>query len=339
LGSLALAIAVVLPLAAVAALGTRLSTGRRILAGILFGALAVWSAAVAVMVSRSGSESHPGAASLPSGSRWLLFAFCFLAVALASASLLRQFETSDPTPTRASARSRQTYLIMLSLLASLPLALVFVAPRAGRFLTGSADRAVVAAVIWALLFAMVVLGFEAILERPPEEPAPVTEMAILVALVSVLAGSALFLAWKRGLDLADQVLAGNRITQSGFGTFSVRADIVCLDPVSAGDELPSELQAPFVYLGQSNGQLVLFDLQRRETVRARELLGKTDIGAPERVPLHVPAGGFVIRIANLVDPDNPYVVPVVVRDPNPPHKKRRLAGKWDCFRAKTASKR
>jgi hypothetical protein len=53
--------------------------------------------------------------------------------------------------------------------------------------------------------------------------------------------------------------------------------------------LPDE---PVVYLGQSNGQFVLFDLERKETLRARENLEKTDIGAPDRVPLRIPSSGL-----------------------------------------------
>jgi hypothetical protein len=324
--SLAVAVGVVLLLVLVAALGRRLSRGHRLLAGALFAAFAVWSGSVAYVVARTGTESQPGAASLPAAARWLLFAFCLLAVATASASLLRQFETASPRESRQDASRRQTYMLLLSLLAAMPLALVFLAPGAGRFLTGAGDRTAAAVAMWAFLFAFVILAFEVVLERPPGEPTPVADVLLIISLATMLAFTALFLAWERGLDLADQVLAGNRITQSGFSTFSVRADIVCLEQVGkpeAGNRLPQE---PVVYLGQSNGQLLLFDLQRRETIRAREEEENVDIGAPDRVPIRIPSSGLIVRVANLLAPAERYVVPVRLANP-----RRDLPGKWTCF--------
>jgi hypothetical protein len=322
----ALAVGVVLLLVLVTALGRRLTRGRRLLAALLFAGFAIWSASVAYLIARTGTASEPGASSLPPASRWLLFSFCLLAVATASASLLRQFETASAA-SREQARDasrRQTYMLLLSVLAAMPLALVFLAPGVGRFITGASDRTAAAIAMWLFLFAFVILAFEVVLERPPGEPTPVADMLLIVSLATMLAFTALFLAWERGLDLADQVLAGSRITQSGFGTFSVRADIVCLEPVTRS-EAPSRLpQEPVVYLGQSSGQLILFDLQRSETIRAREQVEGIDIGAPVRVPLRVPASGLIVRVANLLAPANPYVVPVTVGG-------RRLPGKWTCF--------
>jgi hypothetical protein len=322
--SVAVAVAVVLLLALAASLGRRLEKRHRLLAGVLFAAFAVWSGLVAYAVARTGTESQPGAASLPAAARWLLFAFCLLAVATASASLLRQFETASRRETRQDASRRQTYMLLLSVLAALPLALVFLAPGVGRFLTEAGDRTAAAIAMWAFLFGFVILAFEVVLERPPGEPTPVADVLLIISLSTMLAFTALFLAWERGLDLANQVLAGNRITQSGFSTFSVRADIVCVEPVERSKQptrLPGE---PVVYLGQSNGQLVLFDLERKETLRARENLEKIDIGAPDRVPLRIPASGLILRVANLLAPANPYVVPVTVNG-------QTLKGKWTCF--------
>jgi hypothetical protein len=325
--SLAAAVGFVLLLVLVAWLGRRLSTTHRVLAGVLFAAFALWSAAVAFVIARTGTESRPGAASLSAPSRWLLFAFCLLAVATASASLLRQFESASARGERArDAGRRQAYLLLLSLLAAMPLALVFLAPGVGRFLTEASDRTAAAVAMWAFLFGFVILAFEVVLERPPGEPTPVADVLLIISLSTMLAFTALFLAWERGLDLADQVLAGSRITQSGFGTFSVRADIVCLEPI-AGREARSRLpRQPLVYLGQSGGELVLFDLQRRETLRAREEIENVDIGAPDRVPLRIPSSGLIVRVANLVRPRERWVVPITVGDPP-----QRQPGKWDCF--------
>jgi hypothetical protein len=325
--SVAIAVAVVLLLALAASLGPRLARAHRIVAGVLFAAFAVWSGTVAYLVARMGTESRPGAASLSAASRWLLFAFCLLAVATASASLLRQFEMAPRRRERSrDAIRRQTYLLLLSVLAALPLALVFLAPGVGRFITGASDRTAAAVAMWAFLFAFVILAFEVVLERPPGEPRPVADVLLIISLSTLLAFTALFLAWERGLDLADQVLAGNRITQSGFSTFSVRADIVCIEPIERSDRGTRLPQEPVVLLGQSSGQLILFDLQRRETIRAREEAENIDIGAPERVPLRIPASGLVVRVANLLAPAERYVVPVTLTNP-----RRQLPGKWTCF--------
>lgn len=106
----------------------------------------------------------------------------------------------------------------------------------------------------------------------------------------------------------------------------MRADIVCLEPVAASDARTRLPQEPVVYLGQSSGQLVLFDLQRRETIRAREEIENVDIGAPDRVPLRIPSSGLIVRVANLLAPAERYVVPVTLTNP-----RRRLPGKWTCF--------
>lgn len=324
---LALAISVLIPLALVASVGGRLSKGHGAVAGLLFGVLAAWSAFVAFLVASRGPESSPGAASLSAPSRWLLFGFCVLAVATASASLLRQFETSSRGRQRGRTESeqRQIYLTTLSLLALLPLALAFFAPGVGHFVTEASDRTVAAVAMWAVLFGFVILGSQALQRRQPDEGASVVDILLIVSLASVFAGTALYLASLRGLDLANQALAGNRITQSGFGMFSVRADIVCLEPLNGSDPATRLPRAPVIYLGQSaNNVLVLFDLERRERLRAREEeVEKRDIGAPERVPLRIPAADVMVRVANLISPSTKYVVPVTVKD-------RHFDGKWQC---------
>lgn len=322
---LALAISVLIPVALAAFVGGRLSKGHPAVAGLLFGVLAAWSAFVAFLVASRGPESSPGAASLSTPSRWLLFGFCVLAVAMASAALLRQFETSGGGGGRTESEQRHVFLTTLSLLALLPLALAFFAPSVGHFVTGASGRTVAAVAMWAVLFGFVILGSQTLRGRQPGEGASIVDILLIVSLASVFAGTALYLASLRGLDLANQALAGNRITQSGFGMFSVRADIVCLEPLNesdAGTQLP---RAPVIYLGQSaTNVLVLFDLERRERLRAREEeVEKRDIGAPERVPLRIPAADVMVRVANLIDPNTKYVVPVTVKD-------RHFDGKWQC---------
>jgi hypothetical protein len=322
---LALTIGVLIPLALVA---SPLSRGHRAAAAVLFGVLAAWSALVAFLVASRGQESSPGAASLSAPSRWLIFGFCVLAVAMASVALLRQFETSSNEGQRGGTESerRQMYLTTLSLLALLPLAVAFFAPRVGRFVTEASDRTAAAVAMWAILFGFVVLGFQAFRGGRRDERGRIVDILLIVSLASVFAGTALYLASLRGLDLANQALAGNRITQSGFGMFSVRADIVCLEPVSEPAETATRLpRAPVIYLGQSaNNVLVLFDLERREKLRAREEIEGRDIGAPQRVPLRIPAANVMVRVANLIDPNTKYIVPVTL-------KNQHFDGKWQCI--------
>lgn len=315
---LAVAIGIVIPLVVAASVGGRLLGRHRAVAGTLFfGLLAAWSASVAyVVASRPGSS--PGAASLSAPARWLLFGFCVLAAATASVSLLRQFELSS-APADDTQR-RQLYLTTLTVLALLPLALAFFAPGVGRFVTDANARTAAAFAMWAVLFGFVILGFQVLQARPGDQRASVLDVLLIVSLASVFAGTALYLASVRGLDLANQALAGNRITQSGFGMFSVRSDIVCLEPITGSLEDTSLPRKPMIYLGHSaNNMLVLFDVERRERVRLREAETNTDIGAPERIPVRIPAADVVVQVAKLNAPSARYLVPI-----------RGLPGKWIC---------
>ena len=181
--------------------------------------------------------------------------------------------------------------------------------------------------MWAALFGFVILGFQALPGSKPDRQTRVGDILLMVALASVFAGTALYLASLRGLDLANQVLAGDRITQSGFGMFSVRADIVCLESLSGTNSEKGLPEAPVIYLGQSaNNELVLFDLERREQLRAREEVEKRDIFAPQRVPLRIPAADVMVRVANLDKRFAKYVVPVTLKKEN-----LHFDGKWRCF--------
>jgi hypothetical protein len=314
-----------LPLVLGAVVARRWSRAQRLLAGALFGAIAIWSGVVAYVVARTGTASEPGAESFHVAVRWSLVLFGLFAVAIASAVLLRRYERASPRAGRRERTRRQAYMLALSLLAALPIALVFLAPGVGRFLTEEGERTFAAVFAWVIVFLVVLFAFEVVLDRPAGEALPIPYLLVLISLATLLAFVALFLAWQRGEDLANQVLAGNRITQSRFGMFSVRADIVCLDRVEGATQATRLPTAPVVYLGQSSGQLIAFDLERSETLRAREALAGIDIGAPDRVPLRIPASGLIVRVANLLKPANPSVVSVTVAG-------RTIPGKWACFR-------
>lgn len=320
---LAFVVVLMVPLALVAALHGRIPRGQRAVAVALFVLLAAWSGAVSVVIARTGTASQPGAASFPGLSRWFLFVLCVLAVGTATASLLRLLTTTQPSPTPERGVLRDALPLGLFVLALLPLTLVFVAPGAGRFVTQTSGRTFTGVFMWLVIFAFVVVGWQVSREREADERIALFDMLSIITLVCLFAGTTLYLASQRGVELANQVLAGNRITQSGFGMFSVRADIVCLLPLTPSRTTPLP-HAPVVFLGQSNGQLVLFDLERSETLRARELVTHQPIGAPRRVPILVPAGDVLIRIANLIDPGAPYAVPVTVAG-------RTFPGKWRCL--------
>lgn len=318
---LATAIAIVVPLTIAAAIGARLTNGNRAAAVAFFALLAAWSASVGFLVANRGIESRPGAESFSASTRWLLFGLCVLAITIASVSLLRQFEIVEIEDEDDSVQSqrRQIYLTILTLLALLPLALAFFAPGVGRFVTEANNRTIAAFTMWLVLFGFVILGFQVLRGRSPDERPSIFDILLIISLVSIFAVTAFYLASVRGLDLANQALDGNRITQSGFGMFSVRSDIVCLLPVTPDPEtnLPD---SPMIYLGESpNNMLVLFDLERQETIRLREDLSGTDIGAPERVPVLIPAGDAIVQVARLITPSAKYIVPV-----------RKQPGKWEC---------
>ena len=114
-------------------------------------------------------------------------------------------------------------------------------------------------------------------------------MLLIISLATMLAFTALFLAWERGLDLADQVLAGNRITQSRLRHLQRARGHRLRGAIDRSERARALPQEPVVYLGQSSGQLMLFDLQRARRLRARTGTRASTSAPPTRVSLHIPS--------------------------------------------------
>jgi hypothetical protein len=340
---LAVATGVVLVLAVSAVFARRRPRGRRVLTGLLFGFLAAWSAAVAYFIAVRGNEAtERGAESIEPLFRWLLFGFCFLAAATASASLLRQFETrwSGDGKGGTDFARRQISLATLSLLTVLPLAVAFLAPGVGKFVTAENNRMAAAAAILAALFSIVVVASRLLRGREGYERTFIVDALFVISLASLIAAAALFLARERGLDLASQVLRGDRVTSTKLGLFSVRADIVCLESSNGND-----FRAPYIYLGQSTNNLVLYDIERRERNRIRkekekEFGIKAGGATPTQLPVLLAADSVKrIRVADLLragDAVVPTRVTMRITNPETNEITRRVIfenGIWACLGA------
>jgi hypothetical protein len=302
--------------------GRRFTGKGQLLAGLVFASVTAWAGSVAYVVAKRGAATEDE--TLGPVARWVFFLFCVGAATTASTSLLRNLQRDA----NADDATRQISFAALSLLAALPFAVAFIAPGAGDFITADNNRLAVATAMWAALFGVVVVGFR--LLRRGRSPA---EALLLISLICVAALASLFLARERGLDLASQVFQGSRITQTRFGLFSARASIVCLE----GSSNAGAFKWPYVYLGQSQGALVLFDIRRREESRVRAALGeKGALGAVKGVPVFIPASGVTVQVATLLHPSGdqeatggPHGRPlatVVPVDINGYHDE----GKWRC---------
>lgn len=319
-----LAIGVITPLTLVLLLVKPRPEGYGAAAGLFLGLLAAWAASAAFVVGNTGLNSSPGTESFSVLSKLLLWFLCLTAGFAAASGSLSRAEMSRTAGERDRPESpqRQVLVTALSLLVLTPLAFALIAPGTVRFVTDAGDRTVTALFMWAAFLSFFgVLAFGNLLSGSSEEWTPVLDVLLLVLAASVFAVSTFYLQYLKGIDLANQALVGSRVSQTGFGMLSVRADIVCLEPINLSEgQGPTGLpQKPVIYLGQSNNMLVLFDLPRHEALRAREDVAQLDIGAPQVTPLRVPATGVMVRVATLLNPAAKYAVSV-----------RGLAGRWDC---------
>ena len=107
-------------------------------------------------------------------------------------------KVARPTVTAPNPSDSRSIGSLLSLLALLPLALAFFAPGVARFVVDANDRTAVAVAMWAALFGFVILGFQALPGSKPDRLTRVGDILLMVALASVLAGTALYLASLRG---------------------------------------------------------------------------------------------------------------------------------------------
>ncbi len=211
-------------------------------------------------------DSHPLAV------KWIVFVLVFGAVAaglIATLGLL-----AGPAP-------RRSPWLIASFVAVLPLVLGFFSPTVPLFVEDEGGAALAAAVI--LWIALMAIGFWL---WPHLRDRTVRTTAGLGFVVAVIVTLTLFLAWERGLNLAQQAAMGDQIAAKRFGLLSVRASVVCLDPVEQGTKLQLA-RHPYVYLGETSGTLVLYDYVAD---RVHEL--------PVAFPLRMSSSGITVRLAH-----------------------------------------
>jgi hypothetical protein len=210
--------------------------------------------------------------------KWVVFALVLgavLAGLLAALGLL-----AGPIP-------RRSPWLIASFVAVLPLLLGFFSPTVPLFVEEEGGAAVAAAVIlWLALMAVTFWLW------PHLRDGRVRTTAGLGFVVAVIVTLMLFLAWERGLNLAQQAAMGDQIFAKRFGLLSVRASVVCLDPADAGTKLRLP-RHPYVYLGETGGTLVLYDYVAD---RVHDV--------PTAFPLRTPSSGVTVRLANY-DPSGP----------------------------------
>lgn len=237
-------------------------------ASLTAGFLAPHLIAIAEDASGAGSgfvDGHPVLV------KWIVFVLVLGAVAaglLAALGLL-----AGPLP-------RRSPWLIASFVAVLPLLLGFFEPTVPLFVEEEGGAAVAAAVIlWLALMAVTFWLW------PHLRDGTVRTTAKLGFVVAVIVTLTLFLAWERGLNLAQQAAMGDQIFAKRFGLLSVRASVVCLDPTEQGTKLRLA-RHPYVYLGEAGGTLVLYDYVAD---RVHDV--------PTAFPLRVSSGGITVRLA------------------------------------------
>jgi hypothetical protein len=238
------------------------------------------------------------------GLQWAVLFLLMLSVALCCLPVLRALVSSEPAsrkgepgehvafPSRAFPNSVRERLcsrwIVLSFFVALPLLLGFFAPNVVVFLQAEGIRTLLAAIgLWLVLaptafFALTWLAYS---EQPKaERPRP--PLRLLLPLLAAVATLALVVAWARGTNLAKFAADGNQITGKRFGLLSVRANVVCLDPVETSMESGLK-RGPYLFLGQAGGSLVLYDY----------LTDRTSL-QPQAFPMRAPAASTIVRIAD-----------------------------------------
>lgn len=236
-------------------------------------------------------ETHPG----PVG--WAVFGALLLVLGTccvpAVAALVERDVTFDDedlaAPTIAvdwANRILHVRWVVFSFLLTLPLVLGFLAPNVARFVQGASVKTLVASVaLWLVVLATAHVAFDAVARRRVDPDDAEVRAIRVVPLVAALASLAIFVAASRGENLADQAADGTRVYARGFNILSVRANVVCLDPVA--DTVNAPRRQPYQHLGESGGSLVLYDYVAD---RQNEV--------PRAFPLRVPASSFVVRLAN-----------------------------------------
>jgi hypothetical protein len=245
----------------------------------------------------------------PAVVKWAVFAVLLLTLVTccvpavgALAARDREFDPGETESDRLAERERASAWanrilhvrwMVLSFLIALPIVLGFFAPNVTHFLQSASISTPLAAIaLWVVLMAAAYVTLEAVASRRLDsDEAELRALRYVAPLVAVLASLAIIVASSRGENLADQAADGSRVYARGFNVLSVRANVVCLQPVSPDTKGPQA--RPYQHLGESGGSLVLYDYvaDRRNDV-------------PRAFPLRVPASSFVVRLAHH-DPSEP----------------------------------
>jgi hypothetical protein len=219
--------------------------------------------------------------------KWVVFALVLGSFAAGLLATLELLAGSSP--------ARSPWLIA-SFVAVLPIMLGFFAPTVPLFIEDLGGASLSAAVIlWAALLVVCFWLWPQLRDRT------VRATPGLGVVVAVIVSLTLFLAWERGLGLAEQAAMGDQIFAKRFTMLSVRASVVCLDPTEQGTKLDLP-RRPYVYLGETGGTLVLYDYVAD---RAHE--------TPTAFPLRMPSS-TVVRLAHY--------------NPTGPNRIRWV--NWDC---------
>ena len=233
------------------------------------------------MADDAAGSGHGPVDSHPVLVKWIVFALVLAAVAaglLAALGLL------------AGSRPRRSPWLIVSFIAVLPLLLGFFEPTVPLFVEEEGGASVAAAVIlWVALMSVTFWLWPHLRDRT------VRTTAGLGFVVAVIVTLTLFLAWERGLNLAQQAAMGDQIFAKRFGMLSVRASVVCLDPTDRGTKLRIP-RHPYVYLGEAGGTLVLYDYVAD---RANDV--------PTAFPLRMSSSGITVRLARY-NPTGPNAV-------------------------------
>jgi hypothetical protein len=262
--------------------GPVLVFGLYAVASLTAGFLAPHLIAIAENAASGGSglvDGHPVLV------KWVVFALVLGAVAaglLAALGLL-----AGPIP-------RRSPWVIASFIAVLPLLLGFFEPTVPLFVEEEGGAAVAAAVIlWLALMAVTFWLWPHLRDRT------VRTNAGLGFVVAVIVTLTLFLAWERGLNLAQQAAMGDQIFAKRFGMLTVRASVVCLDPADQGTKLQLA-RHPYVYLGEAGGTLVLYDYvaDRVHDVPTAFPLRTSSSGVTVRLAHYNPTGRNAVRWVN-----------------------------------------
>jgi hypothetical protein len=256
--------------------GLRNSRARCRVVFVLLAAASVTAGLLAPHLIRASESASREGSSLvdahPSFVTWAVFVLVLTAVGASLLAVLDPLVGEQPM--------RSPWLIA-SFFVVVPILFGFFAPNVPHFIEEGGWVPVAAAVgLWA---ALLLLSFWL---WPNLRDGTVRATPTFGFLLALIVSLTLFLAWERGMNLAERAAAGDQIYAERFSLLSVRANVVCLEPTREGTAVALP-RLPYTYLGEAAGTLVLYDFVRDRAVEV-----------PTSFPLRMPKSDVVVRIAN-----------------------------------------